>query len=115
MMHGANERRRVRRAVKSTFQGSATLHDESRRNGNGVAESAHVDVQRDEAISLFSEASFLTIVSDPRPVSCAERASQRGFRKGMGSWGGSLVVSHHKPANNEAYTTSYTVCSLVLP
>ena len=32
----------------------------------------------------------------------------------MGSWGGSLVVSHHKPANNEAYTTSYTVCSLVL-
>ena len=69
-------------------------------------------VSADEAISLFSEASFFTIVSDPRPVSCAERASRRGFRKGMGSWGGSLVVSHHRPANNEAYTTSYTVCSL---
>ena len=22
------------------------------------------------------------------------------------------MVSHHKPANNEAYTTSYTVCGL---
>ena len=53
-------------------------------------------------------------MSDPRSVSCAERALQRGFRKGMGLWGGSLVVSHHKPANNEAYTTSYTVCTVVL-
>ena len=32
----------------------------------------------------------------------------------MGSWGGSLVVSHHRPANNEAYTTSYTVCSFAV-
>ena len=37
----------------------------------------------------FSEVASVTIKSVARSDGCVERALRRGFRKGMGSWGGS--------------------------
>ena len=89
VLHGRSVGRRIGRALTSTLRDAATSHGESERSGNGGVEKARIDVlPPDEAMPPFSEVASATIMSASRSDGCVERALRRGFRNGMGSWGG---------------------------